>query len=290
MKSAIFLILCPLVILGQAVTRNHVYIYNDYGADELHVLRLQSHLRQLLGSSYVVRLINATDVISGDWKNNAALFMMPGGFDLGFIHSLGNLGAEQIREYVRQGGSYLGTGAGSYYACDRIEFGMHTEDEVHGERPLKFYPDLCSGPLFGSYSYYDYSTARAADITFHYIPTSADGTNLVSFKAYYNGGNTFNVTQANSVSNCVTLGTFDHLSNAPAIVKCNVNNGRAVLSSVHLEFGSEHLNPNDPYLAVIQQALNSDVNQRHRLPVYKSLLKHLRLTSVADQPAVNVNV
>lgn len=69
---------------------------------------------------------------------------MPGGFDRGFIRALGDTGAEIIRQYVWNGGSYLGVGAGGYYACDYIEFDMGGPLQVEGPRPLKFFPGKCN--------------------------------------------------------------------------------------------------------------------------------------------------
>ncbi|XP_033742365.1 biotin--protein ligase-like [Pecten maximus] len=277
MKSVAFLLLCPWLVFGHALTKNHVYIYNDFGSDELHVTRMLGHLRDLLDPSYVVEPITAVAVKEGNWINNAALFVMPGGFDLGFISALGNEGAENIRSYVRNGGSYLGQGAGSYYACNSIQFDLNGDDEVVGDRPLKFYPGMCSGPVFGPYSYNDYSSARAAMINFRYIsPTTGEEEASVDFRAYYNGGNTFNLPMNTSNTRCGSIASFVESNDDPAIVKCNTYLGRAVLTSVHLEFGHMHLNSGDPYLAVVKQSMIEGGDDA-RIPVYVSILRHLNM-------------
>ncbi|OWF35586.1 biotin--protein ligase-like [Mizuhopecten yessoensis] len=288
MQSAVFLILCLPAILCRTLQR-HVYVYNGYGSDELHVSRMVDHLRARLHSSYVVDTIGADDVKAGAWANDAALFMMPGGFDLGYNHSLGDEGATEIRKYVNDGGSYLGQGAGSYFACDRIEFDINGLDQVVGDRPLKFYPGVCTGPVYSPYSYHDYSSARAAPINFRFIP-STPGVDVhvesINMRAYYNGGNTFDIPMADENTRCVTLGSFSEKNDDPAIVKCNTYQGLAVLTSVHLEFGASHLNSNDEYLGNVQQELRE--HESSRLRVFDFLLRNLGLTTRPDAMVSNV--
>ncbi|XP_060080878.1 uncharacterized protein LOC132560234 [Ylistrum balloti] len=268
MQSAVFLILCLMALLGQTLSRRHVYVYDGYGTDELHMLRMAEHLENLLDASYIIQRIGADEIIQGDWADNAALFVMPGGFDLGFMHALGDEGAGKIRKYVREGGAYLGQGAGSYYACDRIEFDLDGLDEVVGDRPLKFYPGMCSGPLFGPYNYHNYNSVRAADINFRFVSaTTGVEEGRINLQAHYNGGNTFNSPMAIQNTTCVPLAFFTERDNDPAIVKCNTYSGRAVLTGVHLEFSSMNLNTNDRYLPLIQ------------VQVYLSILRHLGLNT-----------
>ena len=63
-----------------------------------------------------------------------------GGYDLGFIEALGKEGTRQIREYVLNGGTYLGLCAGAYFASDCIEVDKDGPMEVIGDRDLKFFP------------------------------------------------------------------------------------------------------------------------------------------------------
>ncbi|OWF35587.1 Biotin--protein ligase [Mizuhopecten yessoensis] len=214
----------------------------------------------------------------GAWAKDAALFMMPGGFDLGFIESLGDEGAEEIKKYVREGGSYLGQGAGSYFACDSIQFDINGTDEVVGDRPLKFYPGICSGPVYAPYHYNDYSGARAAPIDFEFIsPTTGDEEESINMRAYYNGGNTFQLPIDNENRTCVTLGSYTERIDNPAIVKCNIYDGITVLAGVEMQFGSTHLDSNDHFLSVIKQQLKP--YESSRLRAYDSILRHLGLTT-----------
>ena len=59
-----------------------------------------------------------------------------------YFAALGAIGMSKIKDYVTQGGSYLGICSGAYFACDRIEFDKGGPLEVIGERFLKFHPGL----------------------------------------------------------------------------------------------------------------------------------------------------
>ncbi|XP_033745184.1 biotin--protein ligase-like [Pecten maximus] len=244
-----------------------VYLYDGPGADdgdsEIIVRSLQKSLKPTV---YSISKISPGDIIQGNWTSTAAAFIMPGGFDRGFIDALGDSGATVIRDYVRNGGSYLGLGAGSYYACDNIEFDRGGPNEVIGDRPLKFFPGSGIGPAYGPFSYEDERGARAAAVDFY--QKSEPGS--ISSKIYFNGGNLFvphskeSSKLGNDTSSGVSMETFESLgiysglpSQPLAIVKCKVGTGVAVLSGVQLEFRSSDLDGSNPYLKDIKKELES---------------------------------
>lgn len=75
----------------------------------------------------------------GKWVTDTSLLVIGGGYDLGFIHALGDDGTKTIRDYVHNGGRYLGLCAGGYFGCDYVEFDKGGPMEVCGSRQLKFY-------------------------------------------------------------------------------------------------------------------------------------------------------
>ncbi len=74
--------------------------------------------------------------------DNTAMLAFGGGYDRGFIEALGVKGMRKIKEYVVQGGSYLGICAGGYFGCRHIEFDKGGPLEVCGDRPLTFYQGM----------------------------------------------------------------------------------------------------------------------------------------------------
>ena len=77
--------------------------------------------------------------ISGTWTRTCQVIGFGGGYDLGFIRALGGKGTKIVRDFVQQGGSYLGFCAGAYWACNYIEFDKDGPLQVVGERFLKFF-------------------------------------------------------------------------------------------------------------------------------------------------------
>ncbi|XP_069141881.1 uncharacterized protein [Argopecten irradians] len=267
----------------------YVYLYSGPGADEGNSeILVRSLQKSLKPGVYTVCGLTADEIIKGAWTSIAAAFVMPGGFDKGFIRALGDPGATAIRDYVWNGGSYLGVGAGAYYACDYIEFDKDGPLEVAGDRPLKFFPGKGIGPAYGPYSYDDERGARAPPVDFFQYP----GPRSTSTKIYFNGGNLFepyskeSSTMKNGSTSEVTMGTYEKplgvysgLPEQPlAVVKCTAGTGVAVLSGVQMEVRSSDLDGNNHYLKPIKQELQSyDVTNNI---VWSSALQELGLQVV----------
>lgn len=114
-------------------------IYNSKGAGPRSSAQLRAAL-ELCFPELTVAYVSAEEILSGTLASEVGLLCFPGGFDLGFLETLGRSGCDVIRSWVLAGGSYLGICAGAYFAADRIEFDRQGDLEVCGERFLKFYP------------------------------------------------------------------------------------------------------------------------------------------------------
>ena len=79
-------------------------------------------------------------ISAGNWTEDAALVAFGGGYDSGFVKSLGKDGTAIVRNYVLSGGSYLGICAGGYFGCAEVEFDKGGPLEVVGKRDLGFFP------------------------------------------------------------------------------------------------------------------------------------------------------
>ncbi len=141
--------LCALLLMScsakSAVSPNpevlHViYIYNDKGASQTGIKNCKDAISALDPQLYVVKEINAEQMISREWRKDAAAIIMPGGADLPYCKKLNGAGNAQIKEYVEAGGTYIGFCAGAYYGSHYCEF--HKGDtrgyEVLGTRELSF--------------------------------------------------------------------------------------------------------------------------------------------------------
>jgi len=89
---------------------------------------------------YVSKVNNIITPLPGKWRDSAALLVIGGGYDLGFISALGQEGIDQVKGYVQAGGHYLGVCAGAYFASARVTFDEGGDLEVCGPRQLAFFP------------------------------------------------------------------------------------------------------------------------------------------------------
>jgi biotin--protein ligase len=206
---------------------------------------------------------------------------MPGGADRPYLERLGGKGNANIREFVNNGGNFLGICAGAYYSADRIEFAKGDVDlEVTGKRELKFFPGLVEGPTYSGFDHRNtdnVSGMRAATIHWTHDTTFANDKDFVLF---YNGGGHF--VDAEQFSNVTILARYAaELPNRPnspaAIVECKVGTGKAVLSGPHFEWFAESLEDSEHEMVLIKQKLSDD--NANRMELAKHLLARLNIAT-----------
>ncbi|XP_069140906.1 uncharacterized protein CPn_0128/CP_0643/CPj0128/CpB0130-like [Argopecten irradians] len=168
----------------------NVLIYKGEGAKEENVERLLHQISKYTPrDKYNIQTISPEETKQGDWTSTTALYVIGGGYDLGFIRALGDEGTIKIRDYVRAGGRYLGICAGAYFACNSIEFDKEGPQQVCGDRILRFFPGVCVGPVHGPYNYNIKVSTRAVPVQFsdpNWTPQEK-----VSLCGYFNGGGMF---------------------------------------------------------------------------------------------------
>jgi len=252
--------------------KNDIFVYNDQGVSADSLQQTLYFLEQSMGQTYRIRTLNANEVKHGDWQKTAALFVMPGGADLPYLRLLSGKGNQQIINYVKKGGHYLGFCAGSYYAADSIVFAPNTPLEVKGERELKFFPGQVIGPAFPGFEYHSEAGARAAKIVLNDSRVHKNHNQNNALYVYYNGGGYF--LPRDQKNNCTVLGRYDNLPNKPiAIVQCQVGKGRVLLSGLHFEYSYRFLDPENKYQKRFISTLQKNDNQR--LKMAKRFLHHL---------------
>ena len=116
-------------------------------------------------TQYEVKTTNSAELVAGRWMNSCSLLVMPGGRDLPYVAQLHGTGNQHIRDFVKNGGSYLGICAGGYYGCSFVQFAKgNPQFEVIGSRELSFYPGIAEGPVFPNFSYTSHQGAMAAGV------------------------------------------------------------------------------------------------------------------------------
>ena len=215
-----------------------IYIYKGPGVSKKSL----PHFKKLFQKK-TIHFLSCEEVLKGTWVNDAALFVMPGGADIPYTKKLNGLGNTIIKQYVENGGIYLGICAGAYYAAKNIAFSKGTESEVTGDRELSFFQGTIEGPTLAPYHLETFEGARAA-----YVEWNLD--RKTAFHSFYNGGGHF--INPMQYPNTKVLAIYKDLPSQPvAAVECSVGKGKAILSGVHFEYDPSLLDDTDPYLKEI---------------------------------------
>jgi glutamine amidotransferase-like uncharacterized protein len=244
-----------------------VLVYSDVGVDQFGLSETLSTLRSSLSSSvYEIRTIDAAELKTGGWRKRCSLVVIPGGRDLPYLAKIGAEGMCLIKDYVLNGGSYLGICAGAYFASGFVEFQKGGPLEVLGERHLQFFSGKAIGPALDkdAFCYSSPLGARAARISYKKHDLSV----------YYNGGCYFAQGQ-NDPSIEVISRYLEVDGYHPAIIACKFGKGRSILSGVHFEFSAGSFAPTSP---LIQKAISEILPyESKRLELVGDLLNYLGL-------------
>jgi biotin--protein ligase len=218
-----------------------VFVYFDDGVDAFSFRQTWVYLKRMLENfypeKYSLAKVGHEFIADGRWTRDAALLAIPGGADVHYAKHLNGVGNGNIRKFVESGGALLAICAGAYYCSSHVKFAIGTDIEVDGPRELKLFDGIAYGPLFKKYTYGSDKGACAAKITLHSPEGSFD------LRSYYNGGCTF-LTKYQSFAfeprhGVEVLGTYSDFHGLPAIIKCRVGAGMALLSGVHFEYRDE---------------------------------------------------
>jgi biotin--protein ligase len=85
----------------------NILLYNGTGVCSFQK-PLLSALQLQLSNSYDIIYANEEKLLNEPWEDNCALIVFPGGTDLPYLRSLAPKGTSRIKNYVNNGGSYLG--------------------------------------------------------------------------------------------------------------------------------------------------------------------------------------
>ena len=157
-----------------------------------------------------------------DLSDTCDLIVFPGGRASPFAEALGEAGCQNILQFVRNGGRYLGLCAGAYFACTEIEFAKGLPHEILTGGGLSFFRGAAVGPAH-SPDEFQYNSERNAHVL--RLQGAYPG------PVYYNGGCWFRGADSN-----VEILAYYEGSELPAVVGFSYGKGRVLLSGVHIEY------------------------------------------------------
>ena len=250
--------------------KNNIYLYTDYFHNNgvLH-RRLVEHF-----GVDNVGFCDADDILSDLLERDdpkTSIFVMPGGADLYFCERLNGTGNQKIKDFVSNGGRYLGICAGAYYGCASLGFAEDLAGQsISGPRELGFYNGKAIGPIFDYIQDQDFEKSWDGIATIDY-----QGQVL---KCLYRGGPFFQ----GDIDDDMCLARYtDIVDTPPAVIEVPFGQGKAILCGPHLEVRSDeyrkvlyrHRNENHDYEDALVDALKEhDVHIDH---VWSDMLKRL---------------
>jgi biotin---protein ligase len=211
-----------------------IFIYRDEGVCPSSLSATIHSLKE--ATSCPIKLVKRETFLENGWEDKAAMVVFPGGRDVPYFEALKGAANLRIRNYVMNGGRYLGICAGAYYGSASICFEPGNALEVIASRELAFFPGCANGPALGLGQFVYDSPAGARIVSLSLMDKYFSKPDA---KAYYNGGCTF--AQAQTFPNVTVLAHYDELKESPAIILCQVGKGKALLSGVHPEYRARDL-------------------------------------------------
>jgi len=157
MKTLSILLLAFTVVTTSAHALNirDIAIYNDTDTDEwpnggawAPLVTAAQVLVQALGYSW--EYIDADDVNNNDLSDYYKLIFFPGGWAGGYNEYINETGYQNIRDFLAEGGAYIGMCAGSFFVSDIVHWrentGTNTPQEVY-DYPLDIWPGISDGAI-----------------------------------------------------------------------------------------------------------------------------------------------
>ena len=172
-----------------------------------------------------------------DFSNLYKVILFPGGYAAWYNYFINKTGKERIRNFVKNGGGYLGICAGSYFAVDKVEWGGVTYDDESGY-DLDLFPGTGVGDIKKVSDYYagkwimytfNFETENSILSGYKTVPYSED--------IIYLGGPYFSA-DTGSESKVTVLATFAD-NGQPGIVAFQYGSGKVVLFGPHPEIDED---------------------------------------------------
>ena len=198
----------------------NIGLYNGVGVWDLNVLALQNFFTE---NDLSYTLFDEHDVTSIFLIDHFDLIWFPGGFAAEYRYYIPDL--EPIIDFVNQGGYFVGSCAGGYFAADILSW--LGEDSKDHDYPLNFFPGRAAGPLVYELNWGD----QALLILNRNIPANADFETPLS--AYYFDGPYFDAFHE---ADYLTLAYYE-TNNRPAVVAGKFGAGKYLLFGPHPEMG-----------------------------------------------------
>lgn len=165
------------------------------------------------------------DDVNNGLLDSFDLIYFPGGNSEYYRTDITDTGGDHIRTFVRDGGGYIGTCAGAYFACEvKIWDGGDRSEGILG-----LYPGRAEGPIN---EIYEYPAHGMCDVIYTEPRHPITAKMPYSDSIYYWWGPFFTPYDE---TRSVTLANYE-ITGQPALVCCDYGEGRVFLTGPHPEW------------------------------------------------------
>ena len=140
------------------------------------------------------------------------LLIIPGGRDLPYVQHLNEECVSLIKEFISNGGSYLGICAGAYFSSNHVVFDPNGPLRVVGPRSLALFPGRTVGPAYPGFVYNSTSGCRMVPLEFvgslRKTMTVDERGEDSACAAFFDGGGYFDVSDNRNSMDCEVLAYY----------------------------------------------------------------------------------
>lgn len=192
-------------------------IYSGVGSWDVNVEAFKNFFDYY---EYTWIMVDENDMVNMDLTGKIDVIIFPGGFAAEYKNLIPD--HDNLIQFVKEGGIFIGTCAGAYYASDILTW--HGADYQY---PLGFFDGRGIGPLAGQVNWGDVTGFQLA--TGH--PANKDFNQNLDI--YYFDGPYFDIDEAASVE---ILASYK-VNNQPAVIAGRYGEGKYLLFGPHPELG-----------------------------------------------------
>lgn len=201
-------------------------VYNGLGTCSECIDWTLDAFKSLTKVPSLVTLANAEIIRDTKWLEGTKILIIPGGRAYPYHEELGELGMQNIRNFVAQGNILIGICGGAYFTARYYMFGEHTQFEIE-DYPLALFAGETRGPFFEDFNFLE-NTVRQIS------PLCEDNKKR---PVYHHGGGWFVTPE--KYRGVSILAKYN--SNIPekdglaAMIKINYGKGQVLASFLHFE-------------------------------------------------------
>ena len=279
----------------------NVLVYTGNGASNSSVKLILKCLRSLISDHYDIMSVDHSALRKGHWIDSTAMVVFPDGRDITYCEYLQCIGMERLKQYVNNGGKYLGIAGGAYFASKEISFSCYNNalypdlDLVHDlgyamidrtvsqSRHLGIFSGCATGRIIPGYHVDSEKGARALKVSLNYDHLPFIDSNSKFIDLCVNGGMWFE-NAGQDVTEKI-LGFFETPCNGQkaAIIQIQYGKGKAILSGLNIEYDPEWISSrlldyDDKSSTRLKCSLPALLNSNpSRIMLLKSILRNLGL-------------